>query len=62
MNEQTERRTITMYPIHWATVDDFARDQFYGNTSLAVRRIIDEWKQFKGSPRPLPLGTPANSQ
>jgi len=62
MNEQTERRTISMYPTHWETVDLFARDNFYGNTSLAVRRIIDEWVQFKGSQRPLPLETTLNSQ
>ena len=42
-----EPRNVTMYPQHWATVDAYAKDMGYGSTSAALRRIIDEWKQFK---------------
>jgi len=36
-----------MYPVHWATVDAYAKDAGYPSTSAALRRIIDEWIQLK---------------
>lgn len=48
-----EPRNVTMYPQHWATVDAYAKDMGYGSTSAALRRIVDEWKQFKLQQLPL---------
>ena len=44
-----EARNVTMYPVQWATVDAYAKDRGYPSTSAALRRIVDEWKQFKGA-------------
>lgn len=48
MHRQIERETVeikavSMYPVHWATVDAFAKDAGYPSRSAALRRIIDEW-------------------
>ena len=40
--ETVQVRAVSMYPIHWAIVAVFARNQGYGSTSAALRRIIDE--------------------
>lgn len=48
-NNLVEARNVTMYPLHWATVDAYAKDMGYGSTSAALRRIVDEWRQFKGA-------------
>lgn len=50
-------RTVSMYPIHWATVDAYAKDTGYPSTSAALRRIIDEWIQLKKAA--LPSSQPA---
>lgn len=42
-----EARSVSMYPVHWATVDAYAKDAGYGSTSAALRRIIDEWIQLR---------------
>jgi len=53
---KVEAGNITLYPIHWATVDAFAKDMSYSSRSAALRRIIDEWLQMKrgmvSEPRP----------
>ena len=45
--EQVIVKTVSMYGIHWATVEAFAKDQGYGSVSAALRRIIDEWLRFR---------------
>jgi hypothetical protein len=45
--DQVIVKTVSMYSIHWATVEAFAKDQGYGSVSAALRRIIDEWSSFK---------------
>lgn len=42
-----QQKTITVHPNQWATVEAFAKDQGYSTASAALRRIIDEWIQFK---------------
>ena len=54
-----EPRNVTMYPQHWETVDAYAQDMGYGSTSAALRRIVDEWKQFKLAQLPLKLNNGA---
>ena len=49
-----EPRNVTMYPVQWATVDAYAKDRGYPSTSAALRRIVDEWKQFKAAQLELP--------
>jgi len=44
-----------MYGNDWATVDAYAKDMGYPSTSAALRRIIDEWRTFKGAQLPLML-------
>lgn len=44
---RVEPRNVTMYPIHWATVDAYAKDAGYPSTSSALRRIIVEWVVLK---------------
>ena len=46
-NDKVEPRNVTMYPLEWSTVDAYAKDMGYGSTSAALRRIVNEWKQFK---------------
>lgn len=46
-NDKVEPRNVTMYPPQWAMVDAYAKDMGYGNTSAALRRIVDEWKHLK---------------
>jgi hypothetical protein len=55
--ELVEPRNVTMYPIHWATVEAHAKDMGYPSVSAALRRIIDEWLQFKATQLSLPLAT-----
>ena len=57
--ETVEPRNVTMYPRHWQTVDQYAQDRGYPSTSAALRRIVDEWSQFKTSQIPLPLNASA---
>jgi len=47
--ERVQVRAVSMYPMHWAIVDSFARDQGYGSLSAALRRIIDEWHREKSA-------------
>ena len=42
-------KAVSMYPAHWAIVDEFAQHQGYGSKSAALRRIIDEWNQIRMS-------------
>ena len=51
--DNVEARNVTMYPVQWATVDSFGKDYGYPSTSAALRRIVDEWQQFKGAQLPL---------
>lgn len=53
-NELVEPRNVTMYPIHWATVDAYAKDMGYPSTSAALRRIVDEWIQLRHGQIALP--------
>lgn len=50
-----EPRSVSMYGNDWATVDAYAKDMGYPSTSAALRRIIDEWRTFKGAQLPLML-------
>lgn len=45
--QRVEPRNVSMYPIHWATVDAYAKDAGYPSTSAALRRIVDEWVVLK---------------
>jgi hypothetical protein len=61
--ETVEPRTVTMYPSHWEQVDAYSLVMGYGSTSAALRRIVDEWRQFKGAQVPLfpqPVHPPAS--
>ena len=51
-DDQATRKTITMYPAHWAIVEQFAQAQYYGNISGAMRRIVDEWMALTGRDEP----------
>ena len=51
--ELVEIRSVSLYPKHWDTVDAYSREMGYGSTSAALRRIIDEWAQFKSVQLPL---------
>lgn len=42
--------TVTLYPVHWAIVNAYAKDMGYPSTSAALRRIIDEWEAHKREP------------
>jgi len=42
MEEQVERRTITMYPRQWQIAEEYAGREGL-NLSLAIRKIITEW-------------------
>lgn len=45
--ELVEPRNVSMYPLHWSTVEALAKDGGFGNTSAALRRIVDEWAEAK---------------
>jgi len=45
--DMVEGRNVTMYPVHWATVEALAKDGGYPSLSAALRRIIDEWLEAK---------------
>ena len=54
--ELVEPRNVSMYPLHWSTVEALAKDGGFGNTSAALRRIVDEWldmRQFQMMTRAL---------
>ena len=54
-NDKVEPRNVTMYPLEWATVDAYAKEMGYGSTSAGLRRIVNEWKQFKSTQLALDL-------
>jgi len=56
--QRVEPRNVSMYPIHWATVDAYAKDAGYPSTSAALRRIVDEWIHLKKASLQ-PSGQPA---
>jgi hypothetical protein len=58
--ERVQVRAVSMYPMHWAIVDSFARDQGYGSLSAALRRIIDEWNREKSVQSRLAEGNSAS--
>lgn len=58
--ELVEARNVSLYPRHWAMVDSYSKDMGYDTTSAALRRIIQEWAQFKS--QQLPLSTPQPCQ
>lgn len=45
--ELVEPRNVSMYAVHWATVQAYSKDQGYGSTSAGLRRIVDEWVELK---------------
>ena len=45
--ELVEPRNVSMYAVHWATVEAYAKDQGYGSVSAGLRRIVDEWLELK---------------
>lgn len=45
--DRVQVKAVSMYPAHWAIVHRFARDQGYGSTSAALRRIVDEWHRLR---------------
>ena len=44
--EQSETRTISMYPSDWNKVERFADAEGY-SVSLAIRKIIDDWELWR---------------
>ena len=38
---------ISLYPHQWQIVQQFAQDQGYDSLASALRRIVEEWSQFK---------------
>ena len=46
MSRKAERRTITMYREQWDAAEAIAEEEGF-SLSLAMRRIIDEWKQLR---------------
>ena len=51
---QIQVKSYGLYDRQVSAVRQFAKDEGR-NESSALRRIIDEWLQFKGSQLPLPL-------
>jgi len=45
-DEKVEPRNVTMYPDHWATVDEYAQAEGF-TVSLALRKIVVEWAELK---------------
>lgn len=45
--ETAEVRSFMLYPSQTATILQLAKDQGYSSQSAALRRIIDEWVDFK---------------
>jgi hypothetical protein len=54
----TEKRSISMYPGDWATVEEFAQERGYPSVSSAIRRIIHEWATPEQKPKQKPAHTP----
>lgn len=44
---KVEVRTVSMYPSEWSAVEAFSQTKGYGSTSAALRRIVNEWKQYR---------------
>jgi len=53
-DEYAEARNVSMYPEQWDTVDAYAQ-HISASTSYTLRRIVDEWKQFKGQQVVMPF-------
>ena len=47
-NNKAEPRNVTMYPPQWAAIDQLAAEDYYNNVSMALRRIVDEWRILTG--------------
>jgi len=45
--ENSERRSISLYPPDWAVIDEIS-DRFGVNVSSAVRMIVRTWDGFDG--------------
>lgn len=45
--ETAEVRSFMLYPSQQAVILQLAKDQGYSSQSSALRRIIDEWVEFK---------------
>ncbi len=55
--ELIEQRSVSLYPRHWSIVENYAAELEEPNVSGALRKIINEWAQFKRTQMPLPMGT-----
>jgi hypothetical protein len=44
---RVEIRSVSLYPLHWATISSYAKDQGCDSLSAALRRIVDEWLELK---------------
>lgn len=50
--EPVERKSVTMRPSNWATVEGYANQMGDDSISKALRRIVEEWAQLKQAPSP----------
>jgi hypothetical protein len=55
MTEDYTVRSYTLQQAHIDIIKAHANANYDGNESMALRRIINEWKQFKGAQLPMPL-------
>ena len=46
-NEKTVPGNVTLYPIHWATAKQVAKDIGQRGESAGLRFIIEDWVRFK---------------
>ena len=37
-----------MYPPQWTAIEHLAFEDYYGNVSMALRRVVDEWLILTG--------------
>lgn len=44
---RVEIRSVSLYPLHWATIASYAKDQGYDSLSAGLRAIIAEWLELK---------------
>ena len=59
--ELTERRNVSLYPRQWAIVEALAIELDEPNISAALRRIVNDWAQFKQTTPSAPQGTVSRS-
>ena len=56
--EKLEPRSITLYPLDWATATQVAKDFGLGSVSAGLRFIVRDWIRLKAATRkqPAPAG------